>query len=169
MIKIESVAGAGDERGDGRSYDGGLLLNKDRGGVAWGRDGRWDGGNLGVDNGRREEEVGDVLVLVPNGLLGGDVGGAGVLELVLELFDVGGGGEEVFSKVSELLLSGVDEGVEGRLGEDAGKGGVRRRLVGEGGKGTKVVLKGGGGGGDVGLVLNVELRGPRGKGGGHWR
>jgi len=65
------------------------------------------------------------------------------------------------------LLGGVYEGVEGRLGEDAGKGGVGRRLVREGGKGTKVVLKGGGGGGDVGLVLNVELGGPRERGG-HW-
>jgi hypothetical protein len=110
------------------------------------------------------------LVLVPNGFLGGDVGGVGVLELVLELFNVGGGGDGVLlDKAIKLLLSGVDEGVERRLGEDVREGRVGRRLVGEGGKGTEVVLEGGGGGGDVSLVGNVKLRGPRDEGGRHWR
>ena len=107
------------------------------------------------------------MVLVPKGCLGGDVEGVGVLELGLRLHDICV--EGFFLPLVKLLTSGVDEVVEGYFDEDVVEGGLRRGLKDKAGKGAKVVLKGGGGLGDVVLIDSVKGRGPRDGGRRHWR
>ena len=123
-----------------------------------------------------EFEVGDVLVLVPKGFLGGDVGavrperfakgdvdGVWVLEFGLELLNMGV--EGFFFHLIKLFTSGVDKVVEGYFDKDVAEGRVRRGLKDKAEKGAKVVLEGGGGLGDVVLIDSVERGGPRDGGG----
>ena len=107
------------------------------------------------------------MVLVPKGFLGGDVEGVGVLELGLELVDVGV--EGFFLPYVKLLTSGVDKVVEGDLNKDVVEGRVGRGLEDKAGKGAKVVLKGGGGLGNVVLIDSVKGGGPRDGRRRHWR
>ena len=66
------------------------------------------------------------------------------------------------------MTSGVDKVVEGDLDKDVVEGRVGRGLEDKAGKGTEVVLKGGGGLGDIVLVDSVKGRGPRDGGRRHW-
>ena len=67
------------------------------------------------------------------------------------------------------MTSGVDKVVEGDLDKDVVEGRVRQGLEDKAGKGAEVVLKGGGGLGDVVLIDSVKDRGPRDGGRRHWR
>ena len=114
-----------------------------------------------------ELEVGDVLVLVPKGCLGGDVRAVGperfakgdvdgiwVLELGLGLLDMCM--EGFFFLLVKLLTSGMDKIVKGYFDEDMVEGRLWRSLKDEGGERTEVVLEGGGRLGDVVLIDSVK-------------
>ena len=113
-----------------------------------------------------ELKVGDVLVFVPTGCLGGDVEGVGVLELGFGLLNVGV--EGFFLLLIKLLTSRVDKVVEGDLNKDVVEGGFWRGLEDKAGEGSEVVLESGSGLGYVVLIDSVEGRGPRDGRRRHW-
>ena len=67
------------------------------------------------------------------------------------------------------MTSSVDKVVEGDVDKDVMEGGIGQGLEDKAGKGAEVVLKGGGGLGDVVLIDSVMGRGPRDGGRRHWR